>query len=113
MIAPLMPGINDAPEQVEPIVAQARVADASFVTGVALHLRGEVRDVFFGWLRAKRPDLLPAYHRYFAGGRANMPAAQRRHATRAVKGWRRTRPAHRSGRERPIEPARPAQASLF
>ena len=58
LIAPLMPGINDSPEQVEPIVALAREAGADFVGGVALHLRDEVRDVFFGWLRAKRPDLL-------------------------------------------------------
>lgn len=89
MIAPLMPGVNDDPEQVEPIVELAREADASFVTGVALHLRGEVRDVFFGWLDAKRPDLLPLYERLFAGGRARMPAADRRRTTRAVTPWRR------------------------
>ena len=70
LVAPLMPGINDAPEQVEPIVELAREAGATFLGGVALHLRGEVRDVFFGWLEQKRPDLLPRYERLYPDGRA-------------------------------------------
>ena len=71
LVAPLMPGINDSPEQVEPIVERAREAGATFLGGVALHLRGEVKDVFFGWLRAKRPDLVPEYERLY-GRRAYM-----------------------------------------
>ena len=60
LIAPLMPGINDTPDQVQPIVKRAKEADATFLGGVALHLRDEVRDVFFAWLNEKRPDLPPA-----------------------------------------------------
>jgi DNA repair photolyase len=86
LIAPLMPGINDSPKQVEPIVARAREADATFLGGVALHLRDEVKDVFYGWLAAKRPDLLPKYESLY-GSHAYMRPAQRQHATRAVKGW--------------------------
>ena len=91
LIAPLMPGINDTPEQVQPIVDRAREAGATFLGGVALHLRGEVRDVFFGWLEAKRPDLLPKYEQLYAGDRAYMRPEQRARATRAVKGWGRAR----------------------
>src|SRR5437588_562534 len=47
LVAPLMPGINDAPEQIAPILELAAEAGASFVSGIALHLRGEVKDVFF------------------------------------------------------------------
>lgn len=54
-----MPGINDSPDQVRPIVERARAAGATFLGAVALHLRGEVKDVFFAWLEQKRPDLLP------------------------------------------------------
>ena len=72
LIAPLMPGINDTPEQVQPIVDRAREAGANFLGGVALHLRGEVRDVFFGWLKEKRPDLLPRYEQLYDSGRAYM-----------------------------------------
>jgi DNA repair photolyase len=90
LVAPLMPGINDAPEQVQPIVERAKEAGASFLGGVALHLRGEVKDVFFAWLKAKRPDLLPRYEALY-GDRAYMRPEQRRHTTRAVKGWGRSR----------------------
>jgi DNA repair photolyase len=90
-----MPGINETPEQVQPIVDKAREAGASFLGGVALHLRGEVRDVFFAWLEAKRPDLLPRYEELYAGRRANMAPPDRVRTTRAVKGWGRTRAGSR------------------
>jgi DNA repair photolyase len=90
LIAPLMPGINDSPDQVRPIVERARKAGATFLGGVALHLRGEVKDVFFGWLREKRPDLLPEYEELY-GNRAYMRPEQRNDATRAVRGWGRDR----------------------
>lgn len=90
LIAPLMPGINDDPEQVRPIVERARAAGATFLGGGALHLRGEVRDVFFAWLEAKRPDLLPRYERLYRD-RAYMRPEQRRRTTRAVRGWGRGR----------------------
>jgi DNA repair photolyase len=90
LIAPLMPGINDDPDQVRPIVEQAKAAGATFLGGVALHLRGEVRDVFFAWLEAKRPDLLPRYEALYRD-RAYMRPEQRKQATRAVRGWGRGR----------------------
>src|SRR5882724_13543714 len=40
LIAPLMPGINDAPEQVERILELATEAGATHIGGIALHLRG-------------------------------------------------------------------------
>jgi DNA repair photolyase len=86
LIAPLMPGINDAPDQVRPIIEKAKKAGATFLGGVALHLRDEVKDVFFAWLEAKRPDLLPQYEQLYAG-RAYMRPEQRKQTTRAVRGW--------------------------
>jgi DNA repair photolyase len=98
LVAPLMPGINDAPGQVEPIVELAREAGASFVGSAALHLRGEVRDVFFGWLKAKRPDLIPRYEQLYARG-AYLPTAERNRLGGLVDGWgRRRRSAPRDGR---------------
>jgi DNA repair photolyase len=96
LIAPLMPGINDRPEQVQPIVDRARKAGATFLGGVALHLRDEVRDVFFGWLEAKRPDLLPHYERLYADGRAYLPSTQRRQLTSVARGWERSGTRRRS-----------------
>ena len=40
LVAPLMPGINDDPRQVERILAAAGEAGAIGVSGIALHLRG-------------------------------------------------------------------------
>lgn len=91
LIAPLMPGINDTPEQVQPIVDRAREAGATFLGGVALHLRDEVREVFFGWLQSRRPDLLPHYEKLYPNGRAYLPASERSRVTRVVRGWGRGR----------------------
>jgi DNA repair photolyase len=66
LIAPLMPGINDSPAQVEEIVKIAAEAGAVSVGGIALHLRGEVRDIFMDWLNAHRPDLVPWYEELYA-----------------------------------------------
>jgi DNA repair photolyase len=104
LIAPLMPGINDDPDQVRPIVERARKAGATFLGGVALHLRDEVKDVFFAWMEAKRPDLLPKYEALYRD-RAYMQPAQRKHATRALRPWGRDRLrsalADRSGQSMP------------
>jgi DNA repair photolyase len=86
LIAPLMPGINDSPDQVRPIIERAKKAGATFLGGVALHLRGEVKDVFFTWLQTTRPDLLKQYEQLYKG-RAYMQPAQRKQTTRALRGW--------------------------
>ena len=97
----------------------AQAAGATFLGGVALHLRDEVKDVFFAWLEEKRPDLLPKYEQLY-NDRAYMRPEQRKHATRAVRGWGRNRlrssspdqaaPATRAG---PPVPAQPTQSELF
>jgi DNA repair photolyase len=68
LIAPLMPGINDAPEQVARIVELATEAGATSIGGNTLFLRGSVRDIFFAWLREHRPDLLERYEELYAHG---------------------------------------------
>ena len=78
LVAPLMPGINDAPEQVAPILEMASQAGAAYVTGIALHLRGEVRGLFFEWLRDNRPDLVPLYERLYKRGAYAHPDERRR-----------------------------------
>jgi DNA repair photolyase len=110
LVAPLMPGINDAPEQVQPILDRAKEAGASFLGGVPLHLRGEVKDVFFAWLEAKRPDLLPKYEQLYKG-RSYLQPQQRKRATRALKGWGRGR-VRRQETAKP-EPAPARQQPLF
>jgi DNA repair photolyase len=121
LIAPLMPGINDAPEQVEEIIALATEAGATSIGGITLHLRGSVRRVFFDWLRGYRPDLVPRYERLYARG-AYVPHRERRLIESAAGLPGRedyfTRFRHRqAGRApaspRPGPPPAPVQTSLF
>jgi DNA repair photolyase len=116
LIAPLMPGINDTPEQVQPIVDRAREARASFLGGMALHLRDEVKDVFFAWLEARRPDLLPRYEKLYPNGRAYMRPEERNRVSSVVRGWGRGRGRKKQQVRRvdpPAAPTPPRQNSLF
>jgi DNA repair photolyase len=85
LVAPLMPGINDSPEQVQRILELATEAGAAYVTGIALHLRGEVRQVFMDWLREHRSDLVPRYLDLYRHG-AYAPVGERRRLAGLLKG---------------------------
>jgi DNA repair photolyase len=87
LIAPLMPGINDQPEQVERILELAAENGATGVSGIALHLRGDVRRVFMDWLRSYRPDLVPRYEELYARG-AYAATAERERLVGLVRGPR-------------------------
>ncbi|MDQ6805205.1 MAG: radical SAM protein, partial [Actinomycetota bacterium] len=103
LIAPLMPGINDSPEQVGRIVELATEAGASFVSGIALHLRGEVRELFFAWLRDHRPDLIDRYEGLFRRG-AYAPIAERRRLAGLVSGPDAPPPGRMRGMQRKPQP---------
>jgi DNA repair photolyase len=84
LIAPLMPGINDSPRQVEELLDRATEAGATNIGGIGLHLRGEVRQVFMGWLREQRPDLVPRYEQLYRRG-AYAPREERERLARMVR----------------------------
>jgi DNA repair photolyase len=88
LIAPLMPGINDSPEQVEEILELCAEAGAVSIGGICLHLRGEVRDIVMDWLRSYRPDLVPRYESLYARG-AYAPKAERERLSALVREGRR------------------------
>ena len=117
LVAPLMPGINDSPEQVSKILELATEAGAAYVTGIALHLRGEVRRLFFDWLAEQRPDLLPRYRELYRNG-AYASTRERRRLARLVAGPEVGPPERGRGALQPLaEPVVPAppprQESLF
>jgi DNA repair photolyase len=88
LIAPLMPGINDSPAQVEKIVELATDAGATYVAPIALHLRGEVRQLFFEWLEEHRPDLVTRYRELYRNG-AYAPQGERKRLAALVAGTER------------------------
>jgi DNA repair photolyase len=85
LIAPLMPGINDSPEQLEPLLHGAIDAGATSIGGATLHLRGEVKDVFMSWLCERRPELIERYQQLYQGG-AYAPAQERQRLANLVRG---------------------------
>jgi DNA repair photolyase len=85
LIAPLMPGVNDDPHQLEPLLQGAVDAGATHIGGVALHLRRDVKDIFMDWLRAQRPDLLERYEQLYRDG-AYAPADERKRLAGLVQG---------------------------
>lgn len=112
LIAPLMPGINDGPEQVERLLAAAEEAGAVSIGGIALHLRGDVRGVFMDWLRGARPDLVPRYEQLYARG-AYAPREERARLSGLVRG-RGARPSRwrlRPPDPRPVETVHAAAAA--
>jgi DNA repair photolyase len=85
LVAPLMPGINDSPEQVAEIVRLASDAGASYISGIALHLRRGVREVFMAWLEEQHPELVPVYRELYSRS-AYAPPAERRRLARLIDG---------------------------
>lgn len=117
LIAPLMPGINDSPEQVAEILQIAGDAGAAYISGIALHLRGEVRGLFLDWLTDHRPDLVPRYRELYRGG-AYAPQKERKRLSELVSGPDLAPAERRRGAfVRAPEPAprarKPSQESLF
>ncbi len=117
LIAPLMPGINDAPNQLEPLLQGAINAGARSIGGVALHLRSGVKEVFMDWLRTQRPELVEHYEELYGHG-AYAPVEERKRLGGLVRkhgaggGFRRGfGPSVRS--EDPPTEAVPRQESLF
>jgi DNA repair photolyase len=112
LIAPLMPGINDDPRQVEEILDVAGEMGARSIGGIGLHLRGEVKGIFMDWLRQYRPDLVPEYERLYRRG-AYLPKAESERLTALARGDS----PRRRFLMRPSAPAaqrpEPAQETLF
>jgi DNA repair photolyase len=122
LVAPLMPGINDSPELVEEIVSLAEEAGATFVNGIALHLRPGVKEVFMSWLSAARPDLVPRYEDLYRD-RAYAPNAERNRISALVRAPNRSRDpryrrrdelaARRRAQAERDEQSAPVQITLF
>ena len=97
MLAPIMPGLNDDPEQLAELVERCVDAGAVHITPIVLHLRPGVREVFWPWLVEHHPDLEDRYRRLYRGG--NAAKAYRDEvcafvAARRADAWRRRgRPA--------------------
>ena len=65
LMAPILPGISDRPDQLRAVVIAAIDAGATHVSPILLHLRPGVREEFMPWLAATYPDLVPRYEQMY------------------------------------------------
>jgi DNA repair photolyase len=61
LVAPVLPGLSDRPDQLEAVVKACVEAGARSISPILLHLRPGVREHYLSWLAQVRPDLLPLY----------------------------------------------------
>jgi DNA repair photolyase len=76
LMAPVLPGISDRPDQLRAVVEGAIEAGATHVSPIMLHLRPGVREEFLPWLAEHHPDLVARYERAYA--KPYGPASDRR-----------------------------------
>jgi DNA repair photolyase len=86
LVAPVLPGISDAPEQLEEVVSACLEAGATSLSSILLHLRPGVRELYLPWLQRERPDLVAAYETLYASPSGYVsPEARRAHAGRIAQ----------------------------
>jgi DNA repair photolyase len=74
LMAPVLPALSDAPDQLEAVVEACVAAGARSISTVLLHLRPGVKDVFLSRLAESHPHLVADYRRRYRD-RAYAPAA--------------------------------------
>jgi DNA repair photolyase len=84
LVAPVIPGLSDAEQQLREVAAGCAAAGAVSVSAIALHLRRGTREHYLGWLGRERPDLVGLYRSRF-GRAAYQPEAEQERITRIVR----------------------------
>ncbi len=72
MMAPLLPGISDHPDQIRAVRRGARNAGARWCHKVDLHLRG-MREHYLNWLASDSPQLVDRYQRLYPEPKKRQP----------------------------------------
>jgi len=65
LVAPVIPGLSDSPEQVAEVETACKQAGAGAVHAIRLHLRPGVREHFMGWLAGSHPELTRTYEELY------------------------------------------------
>jgi DNA repair photolyase len=102
-MAPILPGISDAPDQLEQVVRAARDAGATSIWANLLYLKPGTREHFLESLALDWPEELERYGRLY-GSRAYLPKAQTEPVRQLVADLRRKH-GIRDRRSLKLEPA--------
>ena len=76
LVAPLLPGISDSPQQVAQVMRACREVGADFAVPIRLHLRPGIKEHYMEWLREEFPDLVGPYEKLY-GNRSYLPRPAR------------------------------------
>jgi len=79
MLAPILPGLTDDPENLERVVEAAREHGASYVHDNVLFLRPGTKEWFMPFLREAYPHLAERYAKYYRGWYAPQSYTQQVH----------------------------------
>jgi DNA repair photolyase len=79
LVAPILPGITDHPDQLREVVTAAIEAGATHVSPILLHLRPGIREEYMPWLQEHYPDLVPRYEAMY-GNRSGYAKKTDQHA---------------------------------
>jgi len=105
LVAPVLPGLSDADEQLIDVVDACVDAGATSITAMYLHLRPGVREHWFEWMARALPDRVTDYERRYRN-RAYVPKQVQHQLTTRVDGLVRAARQRRSARGRaPRAPA--------
>ncbi|WP_412076184.1 Rv2578c family radical SAM protein [Streptomyces xanthophaeus] len=111
LMAPVIPFLGDAPEQLRDTVRAVAESGATSVTPLVLHLRPGAREWFMAWLGEHHPHLVGRYERMYAGG-SYAPTWYQRQITRQVHELAAAfgiGPSGRGAARRVLTPERPAE----
>ena len=84
LIAPIIPGWTDGPEQLTEVAAACVDAGATSITPIALHLRPGVKEHFLSFLDARRPELAADLRARY-GARSYLSGAEQQAVVRPVR----------------------------
>jgi DNA repair photolyase len=110
-MAPILPGLSDAPEQLEAVVRAARAAGARGIWANVVYLRPGTREHFLEALERDWPEQLPRYQHLYAE-RAYLPSSETEPVREHVRTLARELGVGRDQPRRPAAPRRPAQLTL-
>jgi DNA repair photolyase len=106
-MAPVLPGISDAPEQLDAVVRASRAAGACGIWSNVLFLRPGTREHFLESLAREWPELVPRYEELYAN-RAYLGAAETKPVRAQVAALARSYDV-RDRRRSPLAPPEPPE----
>lgn len=113
LMAPILPGISDSPEQLAATVKAIVGAGAVYITPLILHLRPGVKEEFLPWLETEYPELVDPYGGMYRGSNApgtvsrpvieSVYALRDQHSRKAAAGGKRPGPRPKAEADRTPE----------